>query len=281
MSDLPWFKFFPADWLSGTRGLTATEAGVYITLIAMMYDHAKPLAQDEARLSRYCGATPRQFTAALARLVEEGKIMVLPAGLWNARVASELQDREEKICTAKRAAHVRHFGNIEEIQGSASAVASVPQSERNATSEARSQKVEGLSKDSPKGEPSQAELHMPEKPALIDVATLQSAVESYNAMATKAGLPKAQLLTDKRRKALAHRLKECGGIDGWNSAMEKVAASDFCTGKKIDWRADFDFILQAKSFTKIMEGSYDNRKAPDRKPGGYSAQDALRGLYGG
>lgn len=122
---------------------------------------------------------------------------------------------------------------------------------------------------------------MSSKPALIDMGTAHAAVDAYNAMAEKAGLPKAQLLTDKRRKSLAHRLQECGGIDGWRAAMDKVAASAFLTGKKTDWRADFDFVLQAKSFTKIMEGSYDNKPAPQHKTGGFSAQDALRGLYGG
>ena len=34
----PWFKFYPSDWLGGTRGLTAEETGVYITMIAMMYE---------------------------------------------------------------------------------------------------------------------------------------------------------------------------------------------------------------------------------------------------
>ena len=41
--------------------------------------------------------------------------------------------------------------------------------------------------------------------------------------------------------------------------MEKVAASHFLTGKKINWQADFDFLLQAKSFTRLMEGSYDEQ----------------------
>jgi uncharacterized protein YdaU (DUF1376 family) len=280
MSDLPWFKFFPADWLSGTRGLTAMEAGVYITLVAMMYDHAKPLSMDETRLARYCGATPRQFAAALARLVEEGKIVILPEGLWNARVASELQDREEKICTAKRAVAERENRKAQSYQGKDGSTDHRQIIARSSTSEARSQKEEGLSKDSPSA-PTPPELPFSKKAVLLDMGTAQAAVAAYNAVAEKAGLPKVQNLTDKRRKALAHRLQECGGIEGWQGAMARVASSDFLTGKKVSWRCDFDFILQASSFTKIMEGSYDNKPAPQPKQSGYSAQDALRGLYGG
>lgn len=280
MSDAPWFKFYPADWLSGTRGLNATEAGVYIALIAMMYDHGKPLAMDETRLARYCGASLRQFAAALSRLVEDGKIIPLPDGLWNERVGAELQSREEKICGAKKAAFARHSEKAERNQSLRDANASRSQSERNAISEVRSQKLEGVSKDTPPPAPD-PELPLQSKPALVDLATAQGALDAYNAMAEKAGLAKAQRLTDQRRKQLAHRLRECGGLDGWNHAMAKVAASSFLTGKVKPWRADLDFILQASSFTKIMEGSYDNKPAPQRKPGGFSAQDALRGLYGG
>lgn len=282
MSDMPWFKFYPADWLSGTRGLTATEAGVYITLIAMMYDHGKPLAMDEGRLARYCGATPRQFASALERLISEGKIMVLAAGLWNARVASELQDREEKSCKAKEAVAARENRKTKENQGKAGSNDDQAMIEGSSISEVRSQKLEGLSKDSPSAPPS-PELPLTSKPALIDLATAQEALDAYNAMAAKAGLAKAQRLTDTRRKQLAHRLKECGGLSGWHMAMEQVAASAFLTGKVKHWRADLDFILQASSFTKIMEGAYANKPAPVQpgKHGWVSARELLDGLEGG
>ena len=90
----------------------------------------------------------------------------------------------------------------------------------------------------------------------------EQALDAYNDVAEKSGLPKAQRMTDVRRRALTARLKECGGMSGWVVAMEKVRASDFLTGKIKPWRADLDFILQAASFTKIMEGTYDNRPSP-------------------
>lgn len=34
MTSVPWFKFYPSDWLAGTRGLTATESGVFVRLVA-------------------------------------------------------------------------------------------------------------------------------------------------------------------------------------------------------------------------------------------------------
>ena len=55
-----------------------------------------------------------------------------------------------------------------------------------------------------------------------------------------------------------------GGIDGWHIALQKLSESNFLTGQNDNgWKADFDFILQEKSFTKLMEGSYDNRKGKE------------------
>jgi len=101
------------------------------------------------------------------------------------------------------------------------------------------------------------------------------AFAAYNRMALKAGLSQASSLSPKRRGAIRARLKECGGLDGWNVALEKVAASDFCTGQRGEWRADLDFILQASSFTKILEGSYDNHKPVGSKSGKQTALDSI------
>ncbi len=48
--------FYPSDWLAGTRGLSDAETGVYITLIARMYEMAGPIERDDNRLARLCGS---------------------------------------------------------------------------------------------------------------------------------------------------------------------------------------------------------------------------------
>jgi len=74
MSKMPWVQFYPSDWLAGTRGMTASETGIYITLIATMYERCEPLTEDVGRLSRLCGASPSAFKNALNLLIEDGKI---------------------------------------------------------------------------------------------------------------------------------------------------------------------------------------------------------------
>lgn len=87
---------------------------------------------------------------------------------------------------------------------------------------------------------------------------LEIAVSSWNNLAKECGLATVQKLTDARKSKLRARLKDCGGIDGWQAALKKVRGSPGLLGRASgDWKASFDFVLQECSFTKLMEGTYD------------------------
>lgn len=111
MSEAPWIRFFPSDWLAGTRGMSAAETGVYITLIAMMYEAKAPIRDDEARLSRLCGLPPASFRKILKTLIGDGKISSDGGCIWNRRVAAELGIRDEKTESARRSANSRWAKN--------------------------------------------------------------------------------------------------------------------------------------------------------------------------
>ncbi len=75
-------------------------------------------------------------------------------------------------------------------------------------------------------------------------------------------LPKAELLTAKRRKHAKERWREKPDLDYWVLIAEKLAASDFCTGQTGGtWIADFDFMLKPDTHVKVFEGRYDNRNS--------------------
>lgn len=81
----------------------------------------------------------------------------------------------------------------------------------------------------------------------------------YNAMAERTGLPQARTLTPQRRKHLVARMREHGGIEAWKTALANVERSAFLQGQnERGWRADFDFLVQAARFTKVVEGTYGN-----------------------
>lgn len=86
------------------------------------------------------------------------------------------------------------------------------------------------------------------------------AVSAWNEMAERHGLSRVSKLTDTRRRSLRQRLTECDGIEGWSDAMRLVTKSPHLLGhSRGGWKADFDFVLQQRSFVKLMEGAYGNR----------------------
>jgi hypothetical protein len=84
----------------------------------------------------------------------------------------------------------------------------------------------------------------------------EGAFEAYNARAEELGLPIAKALSEKRRKQIRTRLKENPGT--WPDAILALGAP-FLTGQNDKgWRADLDFVLQPKSYLRLIEGFYRN-----------------------
>lgn len=92
---LPYVRFYASDWLAGTRGMSAIEVGIYITLLMMMYERCEPIPADNERLARYCGSTRMAFEKVVSSLVKDGKITVVDDGYWNERVEKEFNFREK------------------------------------------------------------------------------------------------------------------------------------------------------------------------------------------
>lgn len=90
---------------------------------------------------------------------------------------------------------------------------------------------------------------------------IKLAFDAYNELAERVDLPRAMTLGTDRRTGIRARLMECGGLDGWRAALEKLGASPHCRGENDrGWRADLDFLIQPKSFRRLMEGRYDDRR---------------------
>jgi hypothetical protein len=114
---------------------------------------------------------------------------------------------------------------------------------------------------------------------LLSNADVEKAVERWNEVLAPRGLPAVKKLTDVRRRKLAARLRSDGGLPNWEAALWKVAENPFLLGQnERGWRADFDFLLQEKSFTKLMEGGYDRRPGVNGRAGfaGVATDDQLQ-----
>ncbi len=99
--------FYPSDWLAGTRGFSAVESGVYITLICRMYEEAGPVERDDSRLARTCGCSVQTFRKTLDFLMAEGKVTEDENGLFNDKVADTLENISQKSEKARTSAKRR------------------------------------------------------------------------------------------------------------------------------------------------------------------------------
>ncbi len=87
----------------------------------------------------------------------------------------------------------------------------------------------------------------------VDPPTL--VLEAYNLMAGEAGLPKARMTPERRKKLRTFTSRH--KVEDITEAIWAIPRTPFLCGENPrGWKADFDFFLQPKSFTRILEGSY-------------------------
>jgi hypothetical protein len=89
-------------------------------------------------------------------------------------------------------------------------------------------------------------------------------VDQWNMLADALGLARVQKLTKTRRTKATARLKDCGGLDGWQVALGKLRAARWMWDgtARGGWKAGFDFLIEESRFVKLMEGGYGHSGAP-------------------
>lgn len=90
--------FSPDEWLAGTMTLNVTERGIFITACAAIYSHGAPIPESELR--RLCPGDARPYRAALARLIELGKLSQKAGNLSNKRCENELKNAAKRSRSA-------------------------------------------------------------------------------------------------------------------------------------------------------------------------------------
>ena len=89
----------------------------------------------------------------------------------------------------------------------------------------------------------------------------QKAFDAWNAVAERAGWPKATKLSPTRMRKLKAAVKEAGGLVEWRTMLERATRSTFLTVK---WRPDLEFFCQPAKIIKTQEGGFDDKGAgPD------------------
>ena len=103
MSRVPYFNFYPADFMNGVRGLTAQEVGVYTMILCRIYEESGPVEYHIRRLATYCGMREATFSAVVDKLVDLDKLQLSDGMLSNRRAEGEIQKRADGLKIASKA----------------------------------------------------------------------------------------------------------------------------------------------------------------------------------
>lgn len=102
-ASLPWFSFYPADFLSSTADMDPACVGAYIRLLAWQWVRGI-IPSDPAILARICGGFDPQWWALIRpRLIE------VPGGLAHPRLLAEREKGE--AVAAKRRANIQRIND--------------------------------------------------------------------------------------------------------------------------------------------------------------------------
>lgn len=268
----------PARWLVGTAELDAMTEFVFFRLCMIAYEAGDPIVSgSDRRTSVRCKVDIETYRGAIMLLVELDKIELVDTGIFLKSVARRLDDAGTRIAGRQRGASIARRRGILKAEGLSKSQIDLiiseefPDDQPEKPTHTKQTEQTGQNKQTEKG--GSRDLLGDLVPENADVAAV--ALKMWNDLADKHGLPKAQVLSETRRKSIKLRVDEAGGLEGWGSALEMIEQSPFLLGKKNDFRADLDFVLQRKSFIKLMEGSYSGTSGPR----GSAAMESIRNLY--
>lgn len=284
---LRWVRINVTELLEGIEGLNIEQRGFYLTALFRMYARGGSLPASDREGSVALRCDVRQFRRLRDQMLSLGKIYQDGNDLRNSRVEREitmfvLEVRRRREAAIKREEAKRIAAETRET--SAELLPEVPvkfrKVEKNETKNGNkinetiaepwqtsggNHKPETINQK-PYKERKEEEVPLalpaavaaPPVPVVNGSHALEAFV-SYNALAQRIGLPLARTLTPQRRKNLEARLREHGGAEAWTIALANIERSAFLRGQNSrGWRVDFDFLLQARSFAKVVDGTYGN-----------------------
>lgn len=255
MSKTPFMPLWVSDFLGDTLDLEAAEIGAYMLLLMAQWNRdGESLPDDDAKLRRVarCGRNWPKVWGAIERYFTRDE-----TGVYSKRLRLEAQN-----VAAKREVNAHNGAR----GGRAKALKTNKPTLANAThSLQRNPSI-------PEPEPNirEEDTNVSSVVSLPDI--MSECIAHFNETAERVGWPKIQKFTKPRRAALSQRIADVGGVDAWRDAITRAAASPLLTGQTGGgWSADFDWLVKAANFTKLMEGNYDNRIGSKQSPAGSGA----------
>ena len=147
MSEMPWFKFSPKDWIEGTRDLTPEQRGIYVDCLCIMYRTERPLPLCDKRTAHRLEISVRLWRSVKAALLRAGKLKETDAGYINDRVISELGSRLAQSRVKSESAASRERKKREKFESSNENNATRPQTVQSHCIDIRGKKEEEESEE--------------------------------------------------------------------------------------------------------------------------------------
>jgi uncharacterized protein YdaU (DUF1376 family) len=102
-TNYPWFPFYAADWTQGTAHMTATQRGIYISLLAYQWANGSvpACAEQCGRIAGAYAIADADWDAVASKFVTDGEVM------RNSRLEECRVSNNKRSDSAKRAAQAR------------------------------------------------------------------------------------------------------------------------------------------------------------------------------
>ena len=246
MADFPQMPLWTDAYIGDTQHLTNEEHGIYLRLL--MFAWRSPtcsLPNDDKRLAIMVGVTAGKWAKLKPTIMA---FWDLDGDAWKQKKLTKERQYAEKKREQKRAA------------GKASAEAKSRKTKDRHPTDVATADATADQLPIPIPIPTVSEEG---KPSSCQNDEIDAAFDAYAETASRQGWPQVQKRTKARTASLRARLKDAGGLEGWKAALDRAAASNHCNGQnERGWTANFDFLVRESSFTKLMEGNYDNRDRP-------------------
>jgi uncharacterized protein YdaU (DUF1376 family) len=95
LSERPWYRRFPSDFIAGTIGLSLEEKGAYSMVLDLIYDRQGPIPDDPKWIAGVCGCSVRKWHVIRTKLLVDGKLTDLGGTLSNKRAMKEIETSSE------------------------------------------------------------------------------------------------------------------------------------------------------------------------------------------
>jgi len=269
-------KFYPhhiGDYRGGTAHLSNEEDICYRRLLDRYYDTELPLENSPRLLARQCRVTQSAVENVLA------DFFILTDDRWhNARADAEIVLWYGKSAKAKAKADAR-WGKTadaraamkEQCRSNAAALLAQCTDDAARCYEDATQYPIPNTQEVNLNPLVDADAPTPvDKSPKIPNCPHQKLIDIFHAEATS--LPRVMTLNEARKVALARLWKQVlateqdktteRGLEYFEGYFNFVEQSDFLTGRAKngkDWSANFDWIIKAPNFVKIIEGTYHRK----------------------